>query len=119
MKAVTKRRVRRGGFTLLEVLLVLAILGVIAAIVVPNLLGRQQKANIDQTRIGINNLENSLRMYAIDHDGAFPQGGSEQMVEALLRPKDRDDDRRDHSVPRDRTYAPDPPELRNHVAATP
>jgi general secretion pathway protein G len=90
MKSVTNRRARRGGFTLLEVLLVLAILGVIAAIVVPNLLGRQQKANVDATRSSINSLENGLRMYAIDHDGTFPEGGSEQMLEALLRPKDRD-----------------------------
>ena len=34
----------RSGFTLLEVLLVLMILGVIAAMVVPNLLGRQEEA---------------------------------------------------------------------------
>jgi general secretion pathway protein G len=86
----TSQHARRGGFTLLEVLLVLAILGVIAAIVVPNLLGSQQKANIDQTRININNLENALRMYAIDHGGAWPSGGSEQMIAALMQPKDRD-----------------------------
>ncbi|MGC1273262.1 MAG: type II secretion system protein GspG, partial [Planctomycetaceae bacterium] len=77
-------------FTLLEVLLVLAILGVIAAIVVPNLLGSQQKANVSQTKIGINNLENIMRMYAIDHDGTFPQGGQEEMLTALMQPKDRD-----------------------------
>ena len=90
MKVVTTRTNRRGGFTLLEVLLVLAILGVIAAIVVPNLLGRQQKAMIDATRSSIGALETALQSYAIDHDGELPQGGQEQMLSAILQPKDRD-----------------------------
>ena len=90
MKAVTTRRARRGGFTLLEVLLVLAILEVIAAIVVPNLLGTQQKAYVEQTKANIKGLENTMTMYAIDHDGTYPQGGQEEMLQALMQPTDRD-----------------------------
>lgn len=90
MKASRTRRPRRGGFTLLEVLLVLAILGVIAAMVVPNLLGRQKKAMVDQTKSSIHGLETALQAYAIDHDGEMPQGGQEEMVSALREPKDRD-----------------------------
>ena len=48
-----RKNVRRGGFTLTEVLLVLAILGVIAAMVVPNLIGTQKTANIKATKINI------------------------------------------------------------------
>jgi general secretion pathway protein G len=89
MKAVTlRRRSRRGGFTLLEVLLVLAILGVIAAMVVPNILGRQQRAMEDTTRQSIRGLEQALQMYAIDHDGMFPQG-SQDALNHLLQPVDR------------------------------
>lgn len=90
MKAVMKRKTRRAGFTLLEVLLVLAILGVIAAIVVPNLLGRQQKAMVDATKSSIGSLETALQSYAIDHDGEMPQGGQDIMLSAILEPKDRD-----------------------------
>ncbi|MCA9113860.1 MAG: type II secretion system major pseudopilin GspG [Planctomycetaceae bacterium] len=84
----TARRLRRAGFTLLEVLLVLAILGVIAAMVVPQLLGRQQKASIDATHSSIHGLEQALKLYAVDHDGEFPQGGQEEL-EVLLNPVDR------------------------------
>jgi general secretion pathway protein G len=91
MKAAMKRRTTRGGFTLLEVLLVLAILGVIAAIVVPNLLGTQQKANVSKTKLDIKSLEDTVTLYAIDHDGALPQGGQEEVITKLMQPKDRDD----------------------------
>ena len=48
---------RQSGFTLLEVLLVLAILGVIAAMVVPNLIGTQEKAYRQQTQTNIKGFE--------------------------------------------------------------
>lgn len=66
---------RRGGFTLIEVLLVLAILGVIMALVVPQLLGTQQKSYIDATKLSIKSLENALKLYAVDHGGTLPQTG--------------------------------------------
>ena len=55
------RRPRR-GFTLLEVLIVLAILGVIAAMVVPRLLGQQRVANEKATRISIEGIESALEL---------------------------------------------------------
>ncbi|MBA3312664.1 MAG: type II secretion system major pseudopilin GspG [Planctomycetota bacterium] len=90
MKSAMKRQVRRGGFTLLEVLLVLAILGVIAAIVVPSLLGRQQEAMVRTTRSSIAGLETAMQAYAIDHNGMYPEGGLEHMQTALMQPKDAD-----------------------------
>ena len=84
----SRRPGRRQGFTLLEVLLVLAILGVIAAMVVPQLLGRQQKASVDATRASIHGLEQALKLYAVDHDGEFPQGSQEELS-VLLNPVDR------------------------------
>ena len=81
--------IRRRGFTLLEVLLVLAILGVIAAMVVPQLLGRQKKAMVDTTKSSIAGLEQALKMYAIDHEGEYPQG-SQDALAVLLEPVDKD-----------------------------
>ena len=77
---------RRRGFTLTEVLLVLAILGVIAAMVVPNLLARQQDALKKTTKSNIKTLENIATQYAIAHDGEMPRD-----LNALLTPgQDKD-----------------------------
>ncbi len=72
MQKFHRKTRRRGGFTLLEVLLVLAILGVIAAIAVPQLLGRQQEAMIKATASSVKGLEDAVKLYAVEHDGRFP-----------------------------------------------
>ena len=82
MKKRTEQRSRRGGFTLIEVLLVLAILGVIAAMVVPNLLTTQQSAYIKTTKQSIASLESTAEQYAITHDGQWPQS-----LQQLLEPE--------------------------------
>lgn len=74
---------RRAGFTLTEVLLVLAIIGVIAAMVVPNLIGNQQRANISATRITIKQFEDAVKNYAIGNGGEFPQGSREDVITLL------------------------------------
>ncbi len=63
---------RRHGFTLTEVLLVLAILGVIAAMVIPNLIGQQKVALVRQTKVNISGFEQIAKQYAVAHDGDFP-----------------------------------------------
>lgn len=80
---------RRRGFTLIEVLLVLAILGVIAAMLVPSLLRRQKQALIDQTKINIKALEGILRQYGLDHDGDMPT--TAQGLEVLIVAPNNDD----------------------------
>ncbi len=75
---------KRAAFTLLEVLLVLAILGVIAVMVVPNLLGQQQEAMIRTTRASIKGFEDAVKFHAVNHDGVYPQGATEEVVELLM-----------------------------------
>jgi general secretion pathway protein G len=77
----------RSGFTLLEVLLVLAILGVIAAMVVPNLLGRQDEANRRATKVSIAGFENAVKQYAAEHDGMFPEGNADVVIGLLMTPE--------------------------------
>lgn len=74
MRTKTSKR-RRSGFTLIEVLLVLAILGVIMSLVVPRMLGRQKYASEDATRVSIHGVQQALKLYSVDHGGAFPASG--------------------------------------------
>ncbi len=60
------RRARRGGFTLIEILVVVGILMLLVAMVAPRVIGSREQADINATRTQISNLENALRMYYLD-----------------------------------------------------
>jgi general secretion pathway protein G len=81
-------RRRNRGFTLMEVLLVLAILVVIIGLVLPNLIGQQKEANIAATKVAINSVEQALKIYALHHDGEYPPSGVG--LEALIAPSGND-----------------------------
>jgi len=69
-----KRRERqqaRTGFTLIEVLLVVAILGILAGVVVANFAGRQERAMIQATRASIKAIATAVEMYEVD-TGQYP-----------------------------------------------
>jgi general secretion pathway protein G len=82
-----RSRSRRDAFTLLELLIVLAILGIIAAMVAPNLIGTQKKAMIKATAGDIMNVESAAKRYAVDHDGEYPTADG---LNLLVNPVDRD-----------------------------
>lgn len=70
------------GFTLLEVMVVIVILGILASLVVPNLLGNKERADRQKAISDIVALESALDMYRLDN-GRYPT--TEQGLEALLR----------------------------------
>jgi general secretion pathway protein G len=75
-------RVRnRAGFTLLEIMVVIVILGLLAALVVPKLIGRTEEAKRTQTRLQIKNIEQALQLFKLDN-GFYP--ATEQGIEALV-----------------------------------
>jgi len=77
------RRLRdRAGFTLIEIMVVIVILGLLAALVVPKLIGRTEEAKKTQSRVQIKNLENALQLFKLDN-GFYP--GTDQGLEALVR----------------------------------
>ncbi len=69
------------GFTLIEILVVVTILGILAGLVIPRLLDRPDEARQTQTQVQIKQLEEALALFKLDN-GFFPS--TEQGLEALV-----------------------------------
>jgi general secretion pathway protein G len=68
------------GFTLIELMVVLVIIGVLAALIVPNVLDRADDARVTAARTDVNNLMQALKLYKLDNQ-RYPS--SEQGLQAL------------------------------------
>ena len=80
------RRATRRGFTLIELLLVLMILGVLAAIVVPKMVGRGKDAQIAATVTQISAFKTALNTFEVDN-GYFPKGQN-GLQDLIQQPRD-------------------------------
>jgi general secretion pathway protein G len=69
------------GFTLIEIMVVVVILGILAAIVVPRLLDRPDEAKITKAKVDIKSIEEALGLFKLDN-GFFPS--TEQGLKALV-----------------------------------
>jgi len=70
------------GFTLIEIIVVVFILSLLAAIITPRIIGRTDDARIAEAKVQIKNFETALKLYKLDN-GFYP--GSEQGLEALIQ----------------------------------
>jgi general secretion pathway protein G len=69
------------GFTLIELMVVLAIIGVLAALVVPNVLNRADDARVTAAKTDVGNLMQALKLYRLDNQ-RYP--APEQGLQALV-----------------------------------
>lgn len=73
---------KQQGFTLLEIMVVVVILGLLVAIVAPNVLDNQDKAMVEKTKADIAGLEQALDMYKLDNH-TYPS--TDQGLESLVK----------------------------------
>lgn len=78
----------RSGFTFLEIMMVVVIIGILLAIVGPRLAGRTQKARVTAAKTQLGNISTALKNFEIDM-GSFPEQGDGLKA---LREKPRSDD---------------------------
>ena len=69
------------GFTLIELMVVIVILGVLAGLIVPRIMGRPDEARQLKAKMQIESLETALKLYKLDN-GAYPS--TDQGLEALV-----------------------------------
>jgi len=76
-----KNGTAQAGFTLIEILVVVVIIGILGAVVVPNLLSRPDQARTTAAQTDLRNLSNALDMYRLDN---FQYPSTDQGLQALV-----------------------------------
>ncbi|MBX3730019.1 MAG: prepilin-type N-terminal cleavage/methylation domain-containing protein [Candidatus Sumerlaeia bacterium] len=128
----TVRRARPRAFTLLELLIVVAIIAILAAIAVPNFLEAQTRAKVSRVKADLRTIVTALESYAVDHN-KFPFDGHPGQahwgwvtsstrlttpiayITSLLRDPFQDDTLQDTGLPGGHTHFLDHPERKNHT----
>lgn len=84
IRSISLNRISRNyqsGFTLIEIMVVVIILGILAAIVAPNVIGRIDDAQVTRVQQDLRGIENALKFYRLDN---FAYPTSEQGLDALV-----------------------------------
>ena len=69
------------GFTLIELMVVIVILGILAGLIIPRIMGRPEEARRMKARVQIESIETALKLYKLDN-GSYPT--TEQGLQALV-----------------------------------
>ena len=71
------------GFTLIEIMVVMVILGILAGLIIPRVMGRPEEARRLKARMNMESLSTALSLYKLDN-GSYPT--TEQGLQALIGP---------------------------------
>ena len=80
----------KSGFTLVEILIVVVILGILAAIVIPQFTEASTEAKTSSLCTDLQTMRSQIELYKIQHNDALPGSGTATLVEALTGQTDID-----------------------------
>ena len=78
---MSRKRLNGHGFTLIELMVVIVILGILAGLIIPRIMGRPEEARRMKARVQMESMETALRLYKLDN-GVYPS--TEQGLQALI-----------------------------------
>lgn len=70
MRSIVSRK--RSGFTLIELMIVIAIIAILAAILVPNFVRARGQGHLTACKSNLKNIGTAVEMYSTDHQGRYP-----------------------------------------------
>ena len=82
-RTLSERSVLQSGFTLIEIMVVVVILGILAALIAPNVISRIDDAQITKAKQDIRAIESALKLYRLDN---FRYPDTEAGLDALVTP---------------------------------
>ena len=81
-----KKLLKKKGYTLIELMIVIAIIGIMASIMIPNFVRARAEAEMSACESNERNLANALDMYAVDNNGNYPTSSGGPGGMTLLTP---------------------------------
>ena len=69
---------RKKGFTLIELMIVIAIIAILAAVLVPNFMRAREASRLTACKSNLKNISTAVETYSNDHDGVYPGNTAEK-----------------------------------------